>query len=115
MLTKFTKEDIQKHYDFVAKSLDNELVAYRSKRNGLLRIIDVETGYCLLADAGCPLTKNMNQALNIANKYFLNYRSILLSCLICCKKIRHERITIVEASCLDSKDQKRLAFFQNRI
>ena len=52
MLTKFTKEDIQKHYDFVAKSLDNELVAYRSKRNGLLRIIDVETGYCLLADAG---------------------------------------------------------------
>ena len=68
---KFTKEDIQKHYDFVAKSLDNELVAYRSKRNGLLRIIDVETGYCLLADAGCPLTKNMNQALNIANKYFL--------------------------------------------
>ena len=25
MLTKFTKEDIQKLYDFVAKSLDNEL------------------------------------------------------------------------------------------
>ena len=71
MLTKFTKEDIQKHYDFVAKSLDNELVAYRSKQNGLLRIIDVETGYCLLADAGCPLTKNMDHALNIANKYFI--------------------------------------------
>lgn len=70
MITQFTKEELKQNYDLVAKSLDNELIAYRGKQNGLFRIIDVESGCCLLSEGGCIFTKNMNHALILANKYF---------------------------------------------
>tara|TARA_B100001057_G_C22859775_1_gene954030 strand:- start:1764 stop:1985 length:222 start_codon:yes stop_codon:yes gene_type:complete len=70
VITQFTKKELQQNYDLIEKSSDNELFAYRGKKNGLFRIIDVESGCCLLSEGGCILTKNINHALILAKKYF---------------------------------------------
>ena len=66
-VTFFTKTDLTTHYDFVADYSDGEFVAYRAKETGLLRIIDTDSGGCILAIYGNPFTKNMEEAKLIAD------------------------------------------------
>jgi len=63
----FTAADLTAHYDYVADYCDGEFVAYRAKETGLLRIIDADSGGCILAIYGNPFTKNMEDAKRIAD------------------------------------------------
>jgi hypothetical protein len=65
--TFFTADDLAAHYDRVADYCDGEFVAYRAKKTGLLRIIDADSGGCILAIYGNPFTKNMEEAKRIAD------------------------------------------------
>ena len=66
-VTFFTAADLTTHYDYVADYCDGEFVAYRAKETGLLRIIDADSGGCILAIYGNPFTKNMEDAKRIAD------------------------------------------------
>ena len=63
----FTKAELAADYDVVADYFDGELVAYRAKETGLLRIIDVDSGGCILAKGGNAFTKNIEDAKRIAD------------------------------------------------
>lgn len=65
--TFFSKADLLNHYDHVADYCEGEFVAYRAKETGLLRIIDADSGGCILAIYGNPFTKNMDEAKRIAD------------------------------------------------
>lgn len=69
MTTVFlTNDEIANDYDFVAEYFEGELVAYRAKNTGLLRIIDKDSGGCILAQGGCPFTKSIEDAKRIADE-----------------------------------------------
>ena len=63
----FTAADLAADYDHVADYFDGELVAYRAKDTGLLRIIDADSGGCILAMGGNPFTKDIADAKRIAD------------------------------------------------
>ena len=65
--TFFTDADLAAHYDHVADYWDGEFVAYRAKETGLLRIIDADSGGCILAIYGNPFTKDIEDAKRIAD------------------------------------------------
>ena len=66
-VTFFTAADLATHYDHVADYCDGEFVAYRAKKTGLLRIIDADSGGCILAIYGNPFTKDIEDAKRIAD------------------------------------------------
>lgn len=59
--------ELVKDYDFVANYFDGELIAYRAKDTGLLRIIDKDSGGCIMAQGGCVFTKSIEDAKRIAD------------------------------------------------
>ena len=65
--TFFTAADLATHYEHVADYCDGEFVAYRAKKTGLLRIIDADSGGCILAIYGTPFTKDIEDAKLIAD------------------------------------------------
>ena len=67
-MTFLTENEIVNDYDFVADYFEGELVAYRAKTTGLLRIIDKDSGGCILAEGGCLFTKSIEDAKRIADE-----------------------------------------------
>lgn len=67
-MTFLTETEIVNDYDFVADYFEGELVAYRAKTTGLLRIIDKDSGGCILAEGGCLFTKSIEDAKRIADE-----------------------------------------------
>jgi len=65
--TFFTAAELAADYDHVADYFDGGLAAYRAKDTGLLRIIDADSGGCILAMGGNPFTKNIEDAKRIAD------------------------------------------------
>ena len=63
----FTESELAMDYDFVADYFEGELIAYRAKATGLLRIIDADSGGCILAEGGCAFTKSIQDAKRIAD------------------------------------------------
>jgi len=66
-VTFFTADDLANHYDHVSDYCDGEFIAYRAKETGLLRIIDADSGGCILAIYGNPFTKDIADAKRIAD------------------------------------------------
>tara|TARA_Y100001973_G_C5154038_1_gene309730 strand:+ start:821 stop:1042 length:222 start_codon:yes stop_codon:yes gene_type:complete len=64
--TQFTADVLAADYDFVADYAD--LTAYRAKYNGLLRIIDNDSGHCILAMGGNVYTNSIGHAKEIADR-----------------------------------------------
>lgn len=67
-MTFLTETEIANDYEFVADYFDGELIAYRAKETGLLRIIDNDSGGCILAEGGCLFTKSIEDAKRIADE-----------------------------------------------
>lgn len=65
--TFFTAAELAADYDHVADYFDGGLAAYRAKDTGLLRLIDADSGGCLLAQDGNPFTKDIADAKRIAD------------------------------------------------
>ena len=66
-MAMFTESELAMEYDFVADYFEGELVAYRAKSTGLLRIIDADSGGCILAQGGCVFTQSIEDAKRIAD------------------------------------------------
>ena len=64
--TILTPDELAADYDRVAEYFEGELVAYRAKSTGLLRIIDVDSGGCIMGSK--PFTKDIADAKRIANE-----------------------------------------------
>jgi hypothetical protein len=66
--TTFTQEQLETDWDIVETYYDN-IVAYRSKHpNGLLRIIDTDSGHDILEFVGNPHTDSIADAKAKADK-----------------------------------------------
>mgnify|MGYP003119113757 CR=1 FL=1 len=68
--TEFNADILATDYDFVAEYVDAELTAYRAKDGGLLRIIDADSGHCILAMGGNVYTNSVDHAKEIADRMF---------------------------------------------
>lgn len=67
--TAFTAEELKNNWTAVAYFDEGELVAYRSKiGNGLLRIIDIDSGCDILEAFGNPFTTSNEDAKSKAEK-----------------------------------------------
>ena len=63
----FTAADLAADYDYVADYFGGGLTAYRAKVSGILRIIDNDSGCCLLAQDGNPWTEDVADARDLAD------------------------------------------------
>ena len=66
----FSDQELQEGWDVVALfgNEEGQTVAYRSKASGLLRLIDKETGFDMLAMFGNPITASIEEAKAKAEK-----------------------------------------------
>jgi len=62
--------DFKKNWELVYSYPDN-ISAFRSKKTGLLRIIDVDSGGDILSDNGNPFTKDLKHAKIISDELML--------------------------------------------
>lgn len=60
-------DDFKKNWDLVC-SYPNNISAFRYKGNGLLRIIDIDSGGDILSNNGNPFTKDLKHAKIISDK-----------------------------------------------
>lgn len=66
--TEYTAEILATDYEFVAAYGEADLVAYRAKDSGLLRILDTDSGCCILAMNGNVYTNSIGHAKEIADR-----------------------------------------------
>jgi len=66
--TEYTADILETDYEFVAEYGAAELIAYRAKDSGLLRILDADSGCCILAMGGNVYTNSIGHAKEIADR-----------------------------------------------